>query len=331
VDEGGKVVIMMAEGGENKLNTNINALLEQVGMSVNTDCVIRKTFHKYLHPKEAFIGNGCLSEDLVKAANGTQQKETNKPGKYSKKYRDTKDELANRDENGGLKFVYPYGATINVRKPSYSLLSSGPISFPANRPVAAFYMSLKRGKLFMIGSMNFFHDDFFEKEDNQKIQNAIFRWILNDEGNLEHSIKNEPELSEYHHVPDITALADRLRSCLQESDELPKDFTTLFNEKLYKFDTDLIPETLDLYKTLNVKHEPLTLIPPNFETPMPALQAAVFAPSLKELPPPSLELFDLDDQFASEKIRMAQMTNKCQDDEVEYYIKECGDILGVSS
>ena len=66
VDEGGKVVVMMAEGGENKLNTNINALLEQVGMSVNTDCVIRKTFHKYLHPKEAFIGNGCLSEELVK-------------------------------------------------------------------------------------------------------------------------------------------------------------------------------------------------------------------------------------------------------------------------
>jgi len=75
-------------------------------------------------------------------------------------------------------------------------------------------MSLKRGKLFLIGSMQFFHDDFFEKEDNQKIQNAIFRWVLNDEGNLEQSIKNEPELSEYHHVPDITALADRLRSCL---------------------------------------------------------------------------------------------------------------------
>ena len=94
------------------------------------------------------------------------------------------------------------------------MLSSGPISFPANRPVAAFYMSLKRGKLFLIGSMNFFHDDFFEKEDNQKIQNAIFRWMVTDEGNLEQSIKNEPELSEYHHVPDITALADRLRSCL---------------------------------------------------------------------------------------------------------------------
>jgi len=46
-------------------------------------------------------------------------------------------------------------------------------------------MSLKRGKLFLIGSINFFHDDFFEKEDNQKIQNAVFRWMMSDEGNLE--------------------------------------------------------------------------------------------------------------------------------------------------
>lgn len=72
-------------------------------------------------------------------------------------------------------------------------------------------------------------------------------------------------------MPDITALADRLRSCLQESDDLPKDFTTLFVNKLYTFDTDLVPESIDLYKTLGIKHEPLTLIPPQFETPMPQL------------------------------------------------------------
>jgi len=28
---------------------------------------------------------------------------------------------------------------------------------------------------------------------------------------------------------------------------------------------------------------------------------------------------------------MAQLTNKCSDDDLEYYIKECGDILGVSA
>jgi intraflagellar transport protein 52 len=75
-------------------------MLEQVGISVNSDSVIRKTFHKYLHPKEAFVGNGCLNDELVKAANGANKSADgeNKPGKYTKKYRDTKDELANRDE-----------------------------------------------------------------------------------------------------------------------------------------------------------------------------------------------------------------------------------------
>lgn len=66
IEEGGRCIIMMAEGGEQKSNTNINAMLEQVGISVNSDSVIRKTFHKYLHPKEAFIGNGCLNDELVK-------------------------------------------------------------------------------------------------------------------------------------------------------------------------------------------------------------------------------------------------------------------------
>jgi len=162
-------MLMMGEGGEQKSNTNINAMLEQIGISVNNDSVIRKTFHKYLHPKEAFIGNGCLNEELVKAASGKQPEDESKPGKYSKKYRDTKDELANRDENGGLKFVYPYGCTVNVRRPAQTILSTGPISFPANRPAAAFYTSARKGKLFIMGSMQFFSDEFFEKEDNQKI------------------------------------------------------------------------------------------------------------------------------------------------------------------
>jgi len=43
-----------------------------------------------------------------------------------------------------------------------------------------------------------------------------------------------------------------------------------------------------------------------------------------------MDLFDLDEQFASEKIKMAQLTNKCSDEDIEYYIRECGDILGVT-
>lgn len=58
----------MSEGGEQKLGTNINAMLEQIGISVNSDSVIRKTFYKYLHPKETYIGNGVLNNELVRQA-----------------------------------------------------------------------------------------------------------------------------------------------------------------------------------------------------------------------------------------------------------------------
>ncbi len=208
-------MLMMAEGGEQKMNTNINAMLEQLGISVNTDTVIRKTYYKYLHPKEAFISNGILNKELVRSALNKPKEVEAKNAKFSKRYKDTKDELANREENGGLNFVYPYGASLNIRKPSFPLLSSGPISFPANRPVGGFYMSPKRGKLFVLGSMRFFEDEFFEKEDNQKIQETIFKWLLCDkEVEFERNVKEENDISEYNHVPDITALSDRLRSCL---------------------------------------------------------------------------------------------------------------------
>ena len=92
---------------------------------------------------------------------------------------------------------------------------------------------------------------------------------------------------------------------LQESEEVTKDFTTLLDDSLFAFDTSLIPEAVSLYEKLEVDHEPLSLIPPQFEQPLPPLQPAVFPPSLREPPPPALDLFDLDEQFASEKVRAA--------------------------
>ena len=52
-------MIMMAEGGEQKLNTNINAMLEQVGISVNNDSVIRKIFHWIWYGIIAKIDESC--------------------------------------------------------------------------------------------------------------------------------------------------------------------------------------------------------------------------------------------------------------------------------
>lgn len=59
------------------------------------------------------------------------------------------------------------------------------------------------------------------------------------------------------------------------------------------------------------------------------MQPAVFTPILPDLPPPCLDLFDLDEQFSTEKSRIAQLTSKCVDADLEFYIRECGEILGV--
>ena len=73
------------------------------------------------------------------------------------------------------------------------------------------------------------------------------------------------------------------------------------------------------------------MIPPQFECPLPPLIPATFPPALREPPAPALDQFDLDEHFASPKIRLAQLTNKCTDDDIEYYVREAGEILGVVS
>ena len=102
----------------------------------------------------------------------------------------------------------------------------------------------------------------------------------------------------------------------------------LFNSRLFSISTAAVPRGITAYKELGIKHEPLRLITPQFETPLPHLQAAVFPPQFRNLPDPQLELFDLDEAFSSEKSRLAQITNKCGEEDVEYYIRECADILG---
>lgn len=332
LSKGGSILFMLGEGGEGKNNTNVNYLLEEFGMSINSDACVRTVYHKYHHPKECLITHGCLCSDLVRAANGEKKptKETNEKISLSITKEDHDVTNASKD-HGGLEFVFPYGATLNVQKPSIPILSSGPISYPLNRPIAAIHNKAGTGRICVIGSVRMFDDDFLEGEKNRQLTDTLIKWLLKlGDCELSFPYGEEPELSDYHHIPHTQGLAMNLRSCLQENEPLPRDFTQLFDDSLFKFDTDLIPEAVKLYHQLGVKHEPLTLIPPQFETPMPSLCPAVFPPCLREPPPPALDLFDLDEQFASERVRLAQLTNKCTDDDLDFYVRQAGEILGVS-
>ncbi|GFQ82270.1 intraflagellar transport protein 52 homolog [Trichonephila clavata] len=161
-------------------------------------------------------------------------------------------------------------------------------------------------------------------------KNVIFNHLTTSGLLLNAIDADDPEISDYHMIPSIAKLAEHTFSCLQECDEIPSDPSVLFRSSLFQFDNKVLPKVLDAYKDLNMKHEPLKLIMPRFETPLAPLQPAVFPPSFRELQKPALELFDLDEAFSTEKARLAQLTNKCSDEDIEYFIRECGDVLNVT-
>ncbi|XP_021361844.1 intraflagellar transport protein 52 homolog isoform X1 [Mizuhopecten yessoensis] len=314
MQNGGSLLVMLGEGGESRFDTNINFLLEEFGVMINTDSVVRTSYYKYFHPKEALIANGVLNRAVSHAAGKT--------------FSATEDEENNAQ---ALSFLYPYGATLNVMKPSVAVLSTGSVSFPLNRPVCSLYHSKGNGKLAVVGSTHIFSDGYLDKEENTKILDVLIRFLTTDDIRLNPIDAEDPEISDYNMLPDVARLAGDLKTCLQESDDVPRDITSLFDNSLFKLDTSLVPKAIKAFTELHTKHEPLTLITPSFETPLPPLNPAVFPPTFRECPPPCLDLFDLDEQFSSEKVRLAQQTNKCTDDDLEYYVRECGDILGVTT
>ena len=316
----GSVMILMSEGGESKSNTNINFFLEEFGVSVNNDAIVRSTYFKYFNPKEALVSDGVLNRAIGEAAG--------KLGDNSSfDYQNNQKSFAAQS----LQFVYPFGATLNVHKPSIPVLSSGTICFPINRPLCSLYSKPGKGRLCVFGSSHIFHDTYIDKEENRKIFEVIFKFLTEETFALNQIDAEDPEVGEYNLIPNINTLSDRVKACLQDSEEIPRDISKLFDIDLFELDMRHLPKIINGFQELKIKHEPLPLIMPQFETPLPPLKPAVFQPRFYEPEPPSLELFDLDEHFSSETSRLAQITNKCTDDstDLEFYIRECGEILGV--
>lgn len=128
----------------------------------------RATYHRYMHPKEAFISHGILNPEIARmkdaaslsrrGAHGAKPGSSGggvggqRLGSASSSHSgsangasgsitaiggaDDPASLSGDGARGGLTFVYPYGATMTVQSPAHPVLSSGPISYPLNRPVA---------------------------------------------------------------------------------------------------------------------------------------------------------------------------------------------------
>ena len=322
LEEGGSLLVMQGEGGDAKYNTNLNELIKEYGITFHGDSVVRTSYFKYPHPKECFIDTLKIHPNFLRTI-----KNVNKLKKI--------DLMDNDDDDGTddalLKIIYPFGQSLDTAENVSVIFNSGIIAYPLNRPLCAVTTSKsKKGKLAVLGSLRFIENEYIDKEENRKVMEGLVKWLL---GLINPEITTPSkivEISEYTYIPNIISLSDKVKSCLEEAKEPPRNFNDLFDMNLFKIDNNLVPEAIELYDKLNVKHETLSIIPPQFETPLPPLQLAVFDPIIKDFPVPNLELFDLDEQFANEQIKLAQVTNKCTDEDLEYYIKECSDILGIT-
>jgi intraflagellar transport protein 52 len=135
IEHGGSVLVLAECNAQVHM---YNALTQHFGITLYQDCVLRTVFYKYNHPKECYIKNAMICPMLLeKNLNNTSS--------------------SSNDEN--LNLLYPYGCSLDVFKPAMPLIGSGSTSYPAGRPVGAFYYSqLSKGKLIVFGSGHAFTD-----------------------------------------------------------------------------------------------------------------------------------------------------------------------------
>ena len=339
----GKLLVLLNEGGEKRAGTNLNFLLEEYGISVNNDAVVRTAYFKYFHPKEALITDGVLNRSLhqiVRSLRASERDDDADDEDTENHQRKRPDKGSSKNEESGaagmsnLTYVYPFGATLNVQKPAVSLLSTGTVCYPLQRPTCAVYADPARpqsgGRLVVLASAHVLHDQYIEKEDNRLIKDILMSYLTTNEIRLNPIDAKDPEVADYHAVPDLESLAEVPFCCLQEGEDIPSDYMKLFSRKLYALENAPLATILMAYEEMQMEIEPLRLIKPQFETPLPSLSPAVFPPNWRLPPKPKLELFDLDDAFSSAQTRLMQIANKCSDADLDYYIKESGLVMGIA-
>jgi intraflagellar transport protein 52 len=361
---GGRVGVFLSEAGDPSYR-HMNALLEEHGISVLDTTVVRTVYHReFYHPKEAFISNVSLAEGLnvlahKPSANTAASLTSSNPMSLF-----DNDGLNIVYPFGcSLRVTFPaipimssgpfclpaesaLGAIAQVGKGlllvcgSVHVFEDAYIDRVDNAALAAAWLRMLTDDTLAFK----FAGNVFSGAGapaaaaapaGRNAGGLAARATAAGKGtviDLEVD-PDRPECSskEQVTVPDTEALAERLRPCLQEPDELPRDFMQCADYSLFRFSTHLVPEAVALHGKLGVPHEQLALVPPVFDVPLPPTQPAVFPPLLREPPPPALELFDLDEHFASEKLRLAQLTNKCGEGDLEYFVQEAGNILGVSA
>ncbi|KAK8870957.1 Intraflagellar transport protein 52 [Tritrichomonas musculus] len=296
MQRGGSIIILSGH-----LMPNFESLIKKYGVSI-VEPVVSPTYITYINPHHVSVQHGLVNRALT--------------------------HFLQDDQNAS--FAYPDGYTLDVNSPSVIMLASGQSSYPLNRPIISYAtVGTAGGTLTVIGSPHMFGDEWIKKESNEKLLQFLLELILTKREELNQIDADHPEITERYYTPDVASMSERLRSCIQESEKMRTNFTDNFDRGLFKMDMGFVSDTQELAKTLGLKNEPLETVTPQFDTALPPLTPAVYPPQMREPPGPVLELFDLDDAFASPKTRLAQLAQRTTPKNAEKFVIQSAKILGI--
>lgn len=302
--------------GEDQGTNNIQAIVEDFGVTIQRDGVVRICQYQTYHPKEVVIDDGLLVKEMVSHLEGLAEDPPRDP-------------ILDVLFPGKFSLCFPFSCTMSASYPAFPVISSTETSFPADRCLVAACegRSLGAGRFIVMGSTHFFEDHWISQQKNLAVASFFFRWLLRFPGvALSPGVLQEPEIQE---VPDYQSLSDNLMFCLAEEPELPANLQDVCDTTLFKWTNDMVPEITRAYKELGVPKTPLTLISPEFERPLPVFRPVVHPPILADLPQPELEFFDLDALFGSESTRLSDVFEKSQSHELEDVIQAAGAVVGL--
>ena len=263
---------------------SLNLLLNDFNITLNIDQVIRSTYKQgYYHPKIAFVSDGVVNRALP---------------------------LYFKRDKSDFQVVYPYGHTISCHFPSVPILGTGSHCYPVNRPICAIYSNNNTCNVIACGSFQILLDKYIDLADNYKFIEYLFQFLKSTISLNELDIR-DPSISEYHHVPNIKQLSSLLQYGIEETDSVDVDVQKLYNKELFHLGTEHVSTIKQIYHSLQIPIEPLKLIPPEFQTPLPQLTLALFTPTMRTTQSAPLELYDLDEHCASDQERLGMLVNKC--------------------
>jgi intraflagellar transport protein 52 len=229
-------------------------------------------------------------------------------------------------------FAYPNGYTMDLKPPSVPVLVSGQASYPIDRPIVSHAkIGEKGGSLTFCGSPHMFCDEWIKAEKNTQLLQFLAHLSITGHTQLNQIDAEHPELTDRWYTPDTASMSEKLRSCIQESEKLRSNFKDNFEKGLFSMDLSFVAQTQTLAGTLGISNEPLEIVTPQFDTALPPMSAAVYPPQMRDPPGPVLELFDLDDAFASSKTRLAQLAQRAQPRNAEKFTCQAAQILGIFS